>query len=94
VQETPSRKKAPPRRWGEPVGTPKGVVTGTPVKENGGSGAGMVGDTPVKASSGAGAAVGGEDGAKKDGGGKEAEPEKEVSIYQTLGWDDDVDDLI
>lgn len=96
VQETPSRKKAPPTRWGGAVGTPRGGVKGTPVKGQGELGVGSVGDTPVKAGSGLGA-VGVREGGVKGSGvveEAEAEAEKEVSIYQALGWDDDVDDLI
>ena len=68
------------------------MVNGTPVKGGGGFRAGGVGDTPVKDGSGLGAVGGGECGVKKVDGGEEAE--KEVSIYQTLGWDEDIDDLI
>lgn len=94
VQETPSRKKAPAMIWGGAVGTSRGGVKGTPVKGEGELGVGSVGDTPVKAGPGLGAVGVREGGVKGSGVGEEAEAEKEVSIYQALGWDDDVDDLI
>jgi len=91
VQETPSRKKAPPRRW---AGTPGSRVEGTPVKGRSGVGVRGLNNTPAKPRSSLKAGKGAEGKIEKSRDGEEAEAEKEVSIYQTLGWDDDVDDLI